>query len=70
MNTIAFAIQWAGCPKGCLCLFIVTAAKMTILKQDLFLKNEIIKIPVPLPPKIKKEQTTKKEHTEPADCRQ
>lgn len=43
---------------------------MTILKQDLFQKNEIIKIPAPLPPKIKKEQTTKKAHTKPADCRQ
>lgn len=71
MNTIVFTIQWAGCPKGCLCLFIVTAAKMAILKQDLFPKNKIIKIQasLPLPIKYPEEQTTKA-HTEPADCRQ
>lgn len=48
-NTIQFTIQWAGCPKGSSCLRIVTAAKMAMLRQDLFLKNKIIK--QTLPPK-------------------
>lgn len=68
MNTIAFTIQWAGCPKGCSCLSIVTA-KMTMLRQDLILKNKIIKNPTPKKtPKNKQQQ--KKAHTDPADCRQ
>lgn len=42
MNTIAFTIQWAGCPKVCSCLSsIVTTANMTMLRQDLFLKKQI-----------------------------
>lgn len=41
MNTIAFTIQWAGCPKGCSRLSILTMANMTMLRQDLFLKNKI-----------------------------
>lgn len=45
MNTIAFTIQWAGCPKGYSCLSTVTTAKRTMLRQDLFLKNKIIKNP-------------------------
>jgi len=70
MNTIAFTIQWAGCPKGCSCLSIVTTAKMTTLTQDLFLKNKIIK-KKPTPKNPLKEQTRRKKvPTEPADCRQ